>query len=83
MGRLLFNVPPCSCGAPRVIDLDQPNLIQCDNCRHDEGIDSTEVSKYERKDRERAKGRELETRAAPSEVCLTRRSLPEERAWKN
>jgi hypothetical protein len=48
MGRLIFNVPPCTCGAPRVIDLDEPNLIQCDFCRQDEKIDPEEVSEYER-----------------------------------
>jgi hypothetical protein len=50
MGRIICGVDPCpSCGSQfRVVDLDEPNLIQCNICRHDEKIDPSEVSEYER-----------------------------------
>lgn len=49
MHRNIYNVDPCPwCGSKfRVVDLDQPNLIQCDDCRNDEKIDPSVVSEYE------------------------------------
>ena len=62
MQKIIYGVDPCPwCGSQfRVVDLDQPNLIQCDDCRHDEKIDPSEVSEYERERLEKMK-RELLT----------------------
>ncbi len=48
--RNMYGVKPCPwCGSKfRVVDPSQPNLIQCDDCRRDEKIDSSIVSAYER-----------------------------------
>ncbi len=45
-----YNLNPCPfCGSnSRIVDPAQPNLIQCDECRHDEKIDRSVVTEYER-----------------------------------